>query len=83
MCLEAYINGFVQDHMPHLAKYIENIDIKAKWLSVPAFLGKLNALRLKRIRLGILSSLSNGGIMTLYTTNTNLPHLYHSAHWAL
>lgn len=40
MCLEAYINGFVQDHIPHLAKYIENIDIKAKWLSVPAFLGK-------------------------------------------
>jgi hypothetical protein len=40
MCLEAYINGFVQDHIPHLAKFIENIDIKAKWLSVPAFLGK-------------------------------------------
>ncbi len=40
MCLEAYINGFVQDHLPHLAKSLENIDIKAKWLSVPAFLDK-------------------------------------------
>ena len=39
-CLEAYINGFAQYHVPSLFKFIEGIDIKAKWLSIPAFLGK-------------------------------------------
>jgi hypothetical protein len=40
MCLEAYINGFVQDHLAEQASYIERMKIRAKWLLVPALLGK-------------------------------------------
>jgi hypothetical protein len=40
MCLEAYINGFVQDHLAEQASYIERMELRAKWLLVPAILGK-------------------------------------------
>ncbi|HBE25310.1 MAG TPA: hypothetical protein DDW33_06460, partial [Ktedonobacter sp.] len=40
MCLEAYINGFVQDHLAKQASYIERMELRAKWLLVPAILGK-------------------------------------------
>lgn len=40
MCLEAYINGFVQDHLAQQASYIERMELRAKWLLVPAILGK-------------------------------------------
>ena len=39
MCLEAYINGFVQDHLAVQASYVERMELRAKWLLVPAILG--------------------------------------------
>lgn len=40
MCLEAYINGFVQDHLPQRMSYIEKMEVIPKWLLVPGLLGK-------------------------------------------
>ena len=41
MCLEAYINGFAQDHLAHLwTKDTERMEAPVKWLIIPAMLGK-------------------------------------------
>lgn len=69
-CLEAYINGFAQDHIPHLVKSIENIDIKAKWLIVPAFLGKPDCFTPSRHPFGYLTKL-------IQWRNNDLAHFKH------
>ncbi len=39
MCLEAYINGFAQDHLPQLDDLLQTLDFKAKWRLFPGLLG--------------------------------------------
>ena len=40
MCLEAYINGFVEDHLRQWRSHIKRMELTAKWLLVPAFLSR-------------------------------------------
>jgi len=40
MCLEAYINGFVEDYLDKWTDHVKRMELKAKWLMVPAILGK-------------------------------------------
>lgn len=40
MCLEAYINGFTEDHIHKGKSHVKRMELTAKWLFVPAILGK-------------------------------------------
>ncbi len=43
MCLEAYINGFAQDHLAHQwTQDTERMEAPIKWLIIPAMLGKID-----------------------------------------
>jgi len=45
MCLEAYINGFIQDHFEEGASYVKRMELTAKWLLVPGLLGKADCFK--------------------------------------
>ncbi len=43
MCLEAYINGFAQDHLSHIwTQDVERMEAAIKWLIIPVMLGNPN-----------------------------------------
>jgi hypothetical protein len=39
MCLEAYINGVMQERLPSVSADLEGMEIRAKWLATPLMLG--------------------------------------------
>lgn len=45
ICLEAYINGIGQDHLPHSWVSLERMEIREKWLEVPKRLGKTDCFK--------------------------------------
>ena len=80
MCLEAYINGLVQDHLAELASYVERIELRAKWLLVPKVnRGKLTALRMEVSLSRTLGNWSHGATMTLLIISMSFVFLSVSA----